>query len=225
MSSDPTLGRQRLTRTARRAQLIAAAQEVFSHGGYHATAMDEIAVAAGVSKPVLYQHFPGKLDLYLAVLDSLIGHLVSTVESAITAGGDTNKERIKATIAAYFAFVDRDDQPFRLVFESDLTSEPAVSERMKRLDHQLASMYGDVIVADTGMGRSHAHLLGAALSGMAQTTARQWLSSGREPRRDEAVELLYTLAWRGIRSLPVAEEIAQERDASGKPGSGAESAG
>ncbi|MFL6128589.1 MAG: TetR/AcrR family transcriptional regulator, partial [Mycobacteriales bacterium] len=59
----------RLPRSARRKQLMAAAQEVFVAQGYHAAAMDDIADRAGVSKPVLYQHFPGKLDLYLALLD------------------------------------------------------------------------------------------------------------------------------------------------------------
>lgn len=207
MSSDPSAGRQRLSRTARRTQLIAAAQDVFSAGGYHATAMDEIAVAAGVSKPVLYQHFPGKLDLYLAILDSLIEHLLATLEEAMAQQVEEgNSERIKATIAAYFEFVDREDQPFRLVFESDLTNEAAVRERMERRSHRVASMLADVIVADTGLTRDQAHLLGAALSGMAQTTAREWLANGRRPERDEAVEMLHNLAWRGIRSLPMIDD-------------------
>ena len=78
MSMSPdTRGRGvRLPRSARRAQLLEAAQEVFVGSGYHAAAMDEIAERAGVSKPVLYQHFPGKLDLYLALLDQHSGELV-----------------------------------------------------------------------------------------------------------------------------------------------------
>ncbi len=68
MTSLPTRG-QRMPRTERRAQLLDAAQSVFVARGYHAAAMDEIADRAGVSKPVLYQHFPGKLELYLALLD------------------------------------------------------------------------------------------------------------------------------------------------------------
>src|SRR6266498_1538695 len=63
----------RLPRPARRRQLLGAAQEIFVAQGYHAAAMDDIADRAGVSKPVLYQHFPGKLDLYLALLDEKIG--------------------------------------------------------------------------------------------------------------------------------------------------------
>ena len=67
----------RLPRRARRAQLLSAALEVFVAQGYHAAAMDDIAERAGVSKPVLYQHFPGKLDLYLALLDQSCDQIIS----------------------------------------------------------------------------------------------------------------------------------------------------
>lgn len=207
MTSDFSGQRQRLPRGARRAQLIAAAQEVFALNGYHATAMDEIAVSAGVSKPVLYQHFPGKLELYLAILDSHIADLLSTVRNAIDNAGDGNKERIKSTIAAYFEFVDREDQPFRLVFESDLTNEMAVRQRVDQLDHDLTVMTAAVIAQDTGLTDAQARLLGTALFGMAQTTARQWLANGRDPSREDAVELLHSLAWRGIRSFPMAHGV------------------
>ena len=80
----------RLPRSARRAQLLEAAQEVFVENGYHAAAMDEIAVRAGVSKPVLYQHFPGKLDLYLAILDQHITELLDAVHAL--ADGDVVRE-------------------------------------------------------------------------------------------------------------------------------------
>ena len=74
----PTNGKGvRLPRRARRAQLLSAALEVFVAQGYHAAAMDDIAERAGVSKPVLYQHFPGKLDLYLALLDQSCDTIIS----------------------------------------------------------------------------------------------------------------------------------------------------
>src|ERR1043165_3382994 len=73
----------RLPRTERRAQLLAAAPRGFAANGYHAAAMDEIAEEAGVSKPVLYQHFPGKLDLYIALLESHVDELVKRVQNAL----------------------------------------------------------------------------------------------------------------------------------------------
>ena len=89
----------RLPRPARRRQLLGAAQEVFVAQGYHAAAMDEIADRAGVSKPVLYQHFPGKQDLYLALLDESIESLIEAVRSALVSTND-NSQRVNATFAA-----------------------------------------------------------------------------------------------------------------------------
>src|SRR5215468_10811109 len=85
----------RLPRSQRRRQLLDAALEVFVSQGYHAAAMDDIAERAGVSKPVLYQHFPGKLDLYLALLDQSVDELVATVRDALGSTAD-NKQRVAA---------------------------------------------------------------------------------------------------------------------------------
>src|SRR5256885_14715819 len=90
----------RLPRNARRAQLLAAAQDVFAANGYHAAAMDEIAERAGVSKPVLYQHFPGKLELYMALLQTHADELISRVTGAMESTTD-NKQRVQAAVGAY----------------------------------------------------------------------------------------------------------------------------
>src|ERR1035438_7688526 len=114
----------RLPRPARRRQLLGAAQEVFVAHGYHAAAMDEIAERAGVSKPVLYQHFPGKLELYLALLDESVDTLVDTVRSALRSNPDP-KQRVAATFGAYFEYVGGEGQAYRLVLESELSNETA----------------------------------------------------------------------------------------------------
>ena len=75
----------------RRKQLLAAAQQVFVANGYHAAAMDDIAERAGVSKPVLYQHFPGKLELYLALLDTQAETLGRAVQDALSATEDNQR--------------------------------------------------------------------------------------------------------------------------------------
>src|ERR1700690_2551473 len=85
----------RLPRLARRRQLLDAALEVFVARGYHAAAMDEIAERAGVSKPVLYQHFPGKQELYLALLDESVDTLLETVRDALQSNPDP-KQRVAA---------------------------------------------------------------------------------------------------------------------------------
>jgi AcrR family transcriptional regulator len=191
----------RLSRPARRQQLLSAAQEVFVASGYHATAMDEIADRAGVSKPVLYQHFPSKLELYLAVLDRHVDALVAAVRNALEVTHD-NKQRVAGVTSAFFEFVDTDGEAFRLVFESDLTSEPLVRDRVARMTAACAEPISVVIAEDTGLPAEQARMLGIALVGQAQVTARWWLTNGRPIPREDAARLVFSLSWRGIRGFP-----------------------
>src|SRR3712207_150740 len=165
----------RLPRSARRKQLLAAAQQVFVAQGYHAAAMDEIAERAGVSKPVLYQHFPGKLELYLALLDTHCEALLSRLHEAMAETID-NKERVRNATKAYFDFVDHESEAFRLVFESDLRNEEAVRERVERVETGCVAVITDTIMADTGVSRARAELLAAGLVGAANAGARFWLA-------------------------------------------------
>jgi len=194
----------RLPRPARRRQLLGAAREVFVAQGYHAAAMDEIAERAGVSKPVLYQHFPGKLELYLALLDESVAELVGAVSAALASTAD-NRERVPATFRAFFEYVSGVGEAFRLVFESDLSNEPAVRARLDRAMYECAEMVSDFIREDAGVGDDEAELLGMALVGMAQVSARYWLSSDQAIDKDTAESLLSRLAWRGISSWPLAD--------------------
>jgi AcrR family transcriptional regulator len=192
----------RLPRLARRTQLLGAAQQVFVAQGYHAAAMDDIADRAGVSKPVLYQHFPGKLELYLALLDQHCDALIEAVRAALASTTD-NKQRVEATISAYFAFIEHENGAFRLVFESDLTNEAAVRERVRRVADVCAEAVSEVIAEDTGLDREQAMLLAVCLTGMAQVTARYWLQRQGSLPRDAAERLVGTLSWRGIAGFPL----------------------
>jgi AcrR family transcriptional regulator len=199
---DPLGAKQRLPRDERRAQLLTAALEVFTAAGYHAAAMDEIADRAGVSKPVLYQHFPSKLDLYLAVLDLHVDSLVYTIQRAIASTKD-NADRVRATVDAYFNFIEEEGEAYRLLFESDMNVEPAVRERLSRMTYDCAAAVSAIIAADTGIPEEAAMLLGVGLIGTAQFTARYWLErDGRVPRK-AAADLVANLQWRGISGYPL----------------------
>jgi AcrR family transcriptional regulator len=191
----------RLPRLARRRQLLDAAMEVFVARGYHAAAMDEIAERAGVSKPVLYQHFPGKQELYLALLDESVETLIGAVAEAIRSTTD-NRQRVTATFAAYFEYVAEHSGTFRLVFESDFTSEPAVRARLAEADRVCADLISQVIKEDAGLADDEAYLLSIGLLGMAQVSARYWLSTRDEIPREAAEQLVSRLAWRGISGWP-----------------------
>lgn len=191
----------RLPRDERRAQLLASALEVFVTNGYHGAAMDEIAEAAKVSKPVLYQHFPSKRELYVALLENHLAALNQMLLAALNSTTD-NKLRVQATMKAYFRFVANDDQAYRLIFESDLVNDHDVSLRLEKFNSAFADALGAVIAEDTMLGQLEATLMGRALSGMAQVSARYWLEANGDLDLEVASDLVYRLAWRGISRFP-----------------------
>ncbi len=198
----------RMPRRERREQLLGSALEVFVAQGYHAAAMDDIAERAGVSKPVLYQHFPGKLELYLALLDTSCDQIIDNCRQALAATTD-NKLRVGATVEVFFAYVASETGAFRLVFESDLTNEPAVRALVDRVTIDCAEMIADVIHEDTGLPDEASRLLAVSLVGMAQVSARFWLSGAGASdtiTQTDAAALVAGLAWRGIRGYPLTDD-------------------
>ena len=209
MPSSPQSTRRRgirMPRKARRAQLLDAALEVFVAQGYHSAAMDDIADRAGVSKPVLYQHFPSKLELYLALLDQTCDTVIEAVGKALESSPDNNKQRVQATVDVFYAYVANAGGAFRLVFESDLVNEPAVRERVDRVTNECAGSIADVIHDDTGLPPEESQLLAVSLVGMAQVSARFWLARDGRIGQGDAANLVSGLAWRGIRGFPRTDE-------------------
>jgi len=195
----------RLPRKARRAQLLSVALEVFVEQGYHSASMDEISDRAGVSKPVLYQHFPGKLDLYLALLETSADTVVSGVKDILASTTD-NKRRVQASMAHWYDYVSEESAAFRLVFESDLTNDASVRHQVDRVLHESAAAIAVVIHDDTGLPEPASHLLAVSLVGMGQVGARYWLDNNSTLSKDEAVQLAIGLAWRGIGGFPRTDE-------------------
>ena len=195
----------RMPRRERRVQLLESALEVFVAQGYHAAAMDDIAERAGVSKPVLYQHFPGKLDLYTALLDASCDAIIDNCRAALDSTHG-NKLRVAAAMEAFYEYIAGQDGAFRLVFESDLTNEPAVRIAVDRVTTECAAMIAHVIHDDTGLPDAAAKLLAVSLVGMAQVSARFWVTDAAGISQPEAVALISGLAWRGIRGYPLTDE-------------------
>src|SRR5882757_4884615 len=141
----------RLPRDERRGQLLIAASEVFVERGYHAAGMDEIADRAGVSKPVLYQHFSSKLELYLAVLNRHVDNLVSGVQNALSATTD-NRRRLHSAVQAFFDFIEHDSQGYRLIFENDYVTEPEVAAQVRVATESCIDAVFALISAYYGLG-------------------------------------------------------------------------
>lgn len=207
----------RLPKRQRRRQLLQAARGVFVEMGFHAASMDDIAARAGVTKPVLYQHFGSKRDLYLAVLDSEATTFMGFMRSTLLSTSD-NRARVAAAVDSYLTFISHDDAAYRLFFESDLVTAPDVRERVERVDDECASMVSQVIAQDTGLSESEATLLAYGLLGMAQSAARRWLRDRDSADKLSAAHLLTALAWRGISGFPRSHPPATGRGAQDSSG-------
>jgi AcrR family transcriptional regulator len=186
-------------RAERRRQLQAAANNVLVLRGYHAACMDEIAGLAGVSKPVVYQHFSGKLELYSAVLHMHADSLISEVLRALRSTTD-NHQRVRAVVQAYFDFVDDEAEGFRLVFESDVVGEPSVK---RIVDRACVDAISDFVARDSMLDTYRARALAIGLVGASEITARYWLECARPGPKCEAVEATVALCWGGLSSIPL----------------------
>jgi AcrR family transcriptional regulator len=192
----------RLPRDERRGQLLAAASEVFVDRGYHAAGMDEIADRAGVSKPVLYQHFTSKLELYLAVLARHVDNLVSGVRQALRTTTD-NRQRVRAAVHAFFDFIEHDGQGYRLIFENDYVTEPQVSAQVKVATDACTDAVFDLISHDSGLEPHRARMIAVGLVSISVDSARYWLNNDRPISKDDAVAGTVQFIWGGLSHVPL----------------------
>ena len=192
----------RRPRGERRDQLLVTASEVFVDRGYHAAGMDEIADRAGVSKPVLYQHFSSKLDLYLAVLQQHVDILVSGVRQALRTTTD-NRQRLRAAVQAFFDFIEHDSQGYRLIFENDNVSEPQVAGQVKVATEACTDAVFDLISRDSGLEAHRARMIAVGLVGISVDCARYWLDADRPISKEAAVEGTVQFAWGGLSHVPL----------------------
>lgn len=192
--------KRRLSAEARRAQLIQVAREVFVEDGYHGAAMEQIATRAGVTKPVLYQHFESKKELYLALLTEDMSSLQSQVESAID-DARSNRERIQNGLAAYFEFIDANEGSFHLLFRETLGADPDFREVIERFRDGIAARIGKIIAEDTTYPIAVSELLARGVMGLGESAAQWWLER-RSVDKAEVLKDLADLAWRGLSGLP-----------------------
>lgn len=202
LAEDAPKKASRMPRNERRLQLMESASSVFVARGYHAAGMDEIAEAAGVSKPVLYQHFPSKLDLYMAVLTRHVDRMVNGVRQALRSTTD-NRKRVRAAVEAFFDFVDNDTQGYRLVFESDLLGDAQVQGRVDNGVDACIDAVFDTVSQDSGLDPYRARMLAVGLVGASQVSARYWLEADRPISKEDAVTTTSDLAWGGLAHVPI----------------------
>ncbi len=199
--------RQRLPAAARRTQLLDVALDRFAASGYHRTSMEEIADAAGVTKPVLYQHFGSKRTLYLELLETMGQELMHRVADRV--GAESNPQnQVLAGFRAYFQFVCEHTSAFRLLFGGGSRQGDEFADAIGKLEAEVAAEIAGFIEAD--IDDDHRDLLGYAIVGLAEVAGRLWINRHPEvahPALDpEEGELLARrladLVWAGLRGLP-----------------------
>jgi len=187
----------------RRAQLLAVARRVFGRSGFHGVSMDEVAKEAGVTKPILYDHFNSKEELYVALLDADASSLEERVRTALTAPTG-NRQRIEQSFQAYFDFVDEHAGGFRLFMQETMGGEEMFRSRVQGVRERIVREVGDLIVRESHgkIERRDADTVSLALVGMVETVAQRD-PGGPKAERRRSVETLVRLAWRGITNLTI----------------------
>ena len=195
----------RMRRDERRDQLLTIAQRLFATEGYHHVSMDDIADRARVSKPVLYRHFPSKLDLYLAVVDACGHDLLTTVDRALQPVQDGHvtdgRDVVAAIVRAYLTFVEVAGEASSLLFESDVTRDPDVRARVEHASVSAGARIATVLQQVARLDPAEAATVSAALVTMAQGAAVHRLRHADALTAEATAELVSRLAWAGVAGL------------------------
>jgi AcrR family transcriptional regulator len=187
----------RLPAEQRRRQLLDVACPIFAETGFHTTSMDDVAAAAGVTKPVLYQHFPSKRALYVELLDDIGRRLLAELGSA-TSQVTSGRERVEAGFAAYFRFVTDNPPAFRLLFGASVRNDPEFASVVDRVLDDATTAISTLI--EIGGGAEHRRVLAHALIGVAEATSRDALT-GTGLDGATLAEWVSELVWFGLRGV------------------------
>jgi AcrR family transcriptional regulator len=189
----------RLPAPRRRTQLLAVALRVFAERGYHPTSMNDLAEAAGVTKPVLYQHFRSKRALYLELLEDVGGRLREEIDKATTAA-ETPREQVHAGFLAYFRFVAEQQLAFQLLFGGGARRDEEFADAVRSVELSIADSIAALIVVE-GLDDDRRRLLAHGIVGLAEGTSRHWLATGMAGSADVLAEQVAGLAWAGLRAV------------------------
>ncbi len=188
----------RLPAVRRRRQLLDVACTLFAERGFHATSMEDVAEAAGVTKPVLYQHFGSKRALYRELLEEVDAALVDRLRRA-TAAAATPRRRVEAGFEAYFAFVTERRDAFRLLFGASVRNDAEFATIAGRAIDRIAELIASLIEID--VSPAHRLALAHAVVGMAEATSRRFPPDGKGTDPVLLARWLAELTWFGLRGV------------------------
>lgn len=187
----------RLPARARREQIVEVAVQVFARNGFHGTSMNDVAEAAGVTKPVLYQHFDSKQDLYLALLAAVGDRLLAAITKA-TAAANGGREMTDMGFRAYFRWVAEDHDSFLLLFGSRASRDEESTSAVRAITASAAKAISPLINVD--IDPLHRRTLAQGLVGMAEGVSRYLVERGEVFDPDVVGRRVADLAWAGLRA-------------------------
>lgn len=191
----------RLTAAERRAQLIEIGREVFAERGYGATSIEEIALRAKVSKPILYDHFGGKEGLYAVIVDRELEFILSRIARSVTTGSP--RARMEKATLAYLMYVQERPLGFAVLLRD--APQQQLSGNLPALMYDLADRIGDVFTDQfkkAGYDPESAPIYAHALVGMVAFVGQWWTESSDPSTIETVAKHIAALAWMGLRHLP-----------------------
>src|ERR1700712_98420 len=188
----------RLPAPARREQILDVAVQVFARNGFHGTSMNDVAEAAGVTKPVLCQHFDSKQELYLALLAEVGNRLLTSITKA-TAGATNGREMTDLGFRAYFRFVAEDHDAFLLLYGTGASRNEEATAAVRVLTAEAAKAISPLIAVD--VDPLHRRVLAQGLVGMAESVSRYVVELGDDFDPDTMGKYVADLAGAGLRSV------------------------
>jgi AcrR family transcriptional regulator len=188
----------RLPARERKDQLLEVALSVFASRGFHETSMNDVAEAAGVTKPVVYQHFESKRALFLAIIGNVGDQMIAEVTRATSAQEDGRSKAEHGTIA-FFQWVARDKDSFRFLFDSGTRNDPEFALAMRKVMDAMAEAIAPLISSelDPGYLRTLAH----GVVGASEGVARHLLSRDTTFDPEVVGKQVATLVWGGLRDI------------------------
>ena len=189
----------RLPAAIRRRQLLDVAMRVFAERGFHDASMNDIAIAAGVTKPVLYQHFTSKRELFAELLGEVGRDLQETITKAVTSA-DGPREMVELGFLAYFSYVDRHRDAFRLFYGGSMARDDEFAEVVNQTETAVAGLVAALIEIE-GISAEQRRVLGHGIVGMIEGASIHWLTSASDADPDALAHQLADLAWRGLRGV------------------------
>ena len=189
----------RLPAARRRQQLLDVALQVFGDLGFHPASMNDVADAAGVTKPVLYQHFRSKRDLYREVLTDVGAHLLDEITKATTAAAGP-REQVELGFTAYFRFVAANEAAFRVLFGGGTRRDEEFAAQVAKVEGAIADAIATLIDVE-GLDATQRRELAHGLVGLAEGASRLWMDERTDQSPEEVAHLLADLAWNGLRGI------------------------